>query len=49
MNCDLIYSLEDDVKVAFILTIAEKVFQTIKKDGERYLAGRDCKIQGSNR
>ncbi|PEJ35498.1 Imm6 family immunity protein [Bacillus pseudomycoides] len=40
MDCDLIYPLEDDVKVTFILTIAEKVFQTIKKDDERYIAGR---------
>ncbi|MEH7457394.1 hypothetical protein CON65_11450 [Bacillus pseudomycoides] len=42
MDCNLIYPLEDDVKVAFILTIAEKIFQTIKKDDERYLAGRDA-------
>ncbi|MED1475078.1 MULTISPECIES: hypothetical protein [Bacillus] len=42
MDCDLIYPIEDDVKVAFILTIAEKVFQTIKKDKEEIKSMQQC-------
>ncbi|MFY4775058.1 Imm6 family immunity protein [Metabacillus sp. RGM 3146] len=40
MNIDLIYDLEDNIKVAFALAIAEKAFDVIEKDDERYLDGR---------
>lgn len=34
-------NLQDEVKVGFILTVAERVFSIISKDDERYPEGRE--------
>ncbi len=34
-------NLQDEVKVGFILTVAERVFSIISKDAERYPEGRE--------
>ncbi|GGB57492.1 hypothetical protein F3157_14970 [Virgibacillus dakarensis] len=39
---NLVYTLEDDVKVGFVLTIGEEVFGVINKNDERYNDGREA-------
>lgn len=42
MDNGLIDSLQNEVKVGFVLTVAERVFSVISKDDERYLDGREA-------
>ncbi|MEC1448540.1 Imm6 family immunity protein [Bacillus haynesii] len=35
-------NLKDEVKVGFVLTVAERVFSVISKDDERYPEGREA-------
>lgn len=42
MEKKVIYTLDDDVKVAFVLAIGEEVFNVIEKSDERYVDGRDA-------
>ncbi|MCY8093429.1 Imm6 family immunity protein [Bacillus haynesii] len=41
MNNIFLDNLQDEVKVGFILTVAERVFSIISKDDERYPEGRE--------
>jgi len=42
MDLQVINRLNDEVKVGFVITIAEKVFSVIEKDDERYIDGRNA-------
>lgn len=42
MDLQVINRLNDEVKVGFVITIAEKVFSAIDKDDERYIDGRNA-------
>jgi|BioPla2DNA2_1021312.scaffolds.fasta_scaffold31883_2 hypothetical protein len=42
MDLQIINRLNDEVKVGFVITIAEKVFSVIDKDDERYIDGRNA-------
>jgi hypothetical protein len=42
MDLQVINRLNDEVKVGFVITIAEKVFSVIDKDDERYIDGRNA-------
>jgi hypothetical protein len=42
MENNLIDNLHSEVKVAFVLTVAEKVFSVISTDDERYPEGREA-------
>ncbi|NMD71609.1 hypothetical protein HHO41_15010 [Bacillus sp. DNRA2] len=42
MDNILIDNLQKEVKVGFVLTVAERVFSVISKDDERYLDGREA-------
>ncbi|SFC78626.1 Immunity protein Imm6 [Bacillus sp. OV322] len=42
MENELIDNLQSEVKVGFVLTVAERVFSVISKDDERYPEGREA-------
>lgn len=42
MNLKFIENLRNDLKVAFALTIAEKVFSVINHDDDKYIYGREA-------